>query len=257
MLVAMRGKEAHSDRKRALASLYTKSYIQTSPELAKIFQTILLHRLTPRLHAWSQDPVAATAIDILDETKAYSLDVATAHLFGHDHGTNFLGQGDCPSRERYLVAFANSQDARFGRIEFYEFTEWLRYLGLYPEPEIVTRSKQLIESLTSAMCRAAYEDAKSELTEASYPLLHPSGSRSVYKQLRRYLEKSIVDQSLLECKIAAEMLNQLVAGHETSSITLTYITYQLPSGHSFSSSFERKYSRYQLPETDLYLLHSN
>lgn len=227
MLVSMRGKEAHSDRKRALTSLYTKSYIPTSPELAKIFQKILFHSLTPRLYEWSQDPAAATAVDVLDETKAYSLDVASAHLFGYGHGTNFLGQGDCPSRERYLLAFANSQDARFGRIEFYEFTEWLRYLGLYSEPEIITRSKQLIETLTLDMCRAAHEEAKSELTEVKNPLLHSAESRSVYRQLRRYLEKSIVDHGLLERKIAAEMLNQMVAGHETSSITLTYITYQL------------------------------
>lgn len=227
MLVSMRGKGDHSDRKRALTSLYTKSYIQNSPELAKIFRKILFERLTPRLHAWSQNPAAATAVEILDETKAYSLDVISAHLFGHDHGTNFLGQGDCPSRKRYLHAFANSQDARFGRIEFYEFTEWLRYLGLYPEPDIVTRSKQLIETLTSDLCQSACGDAKSEPTEFKDPLLHSSVSRSVCGQLQSYLEKSIADHKLLERKVAAEMLNQLVAGHETSSITLTYITYQL------------------------------
>lgn len=119
-----------------------------------------------------------------------------------------------------MLAFGNSQDDRLFRIEFFDLAEALRRIGLLPTPKSVVRSIQLIEEATKKMSKAAID---------SGPGSEPDAGRNVCHHLGQSLKvpTTTVDPSLRHRSVASLMLNQLLAGHETSSIALTYLLQQL------------------------------
>ena len=92
-MFSMVRRKPHADRKRMIASLYSNSTLQSSPELRKISQTILMERLLPIIEAASkdQDPV-----DALELSLAVSMDFITAYIFGLLSGSNFFARREGP-----------------------------------------------------------------------------------------------------------------------------------------------------------------
>ena len=64
----------HSERKRKMSFVYSKSYILNSAALTAILDKVLLERLIPRAKAWSRD---AAEVDLHPETQALSIDITS------------------------------------------------------------------------------------------------------------------------------------------------------------------------------------
>ena len=94
-------------------------------------------------------------------------------------------------------------------------------------PQATHHSRHLIEEWNAAMRRMAYNRITHQSSTCgevnsttSYPL--------VYAQLRhRRLEESDLPSEELEATLSREPLDHLVASHDASGITLTYLMYML------------------------------
>ena len=141
----------HSERKRKLSFVYSKSYIQNSAALTAILDAVLLKRLIPRAEAWSRD---ATEVDLHPETQALSMDVTSCYLCGLHAGSNFTE--DIDTRDYYLRAFKQSMNGVFWH-DYPQLIRWTGSLVINLVPTIVYESQKVIEKLCSKMCEAAHQ----------------------------------------------------------------------------------------------------
>jgi hypothetical protein len=78
-MFAMGPNKPHSERKRMITHVYSKSYIQNSPELNEIVSTMLSERLLPQVRKRAQ---TENPISVHKENKAFIMDITTAYFFG-------------------------------------------------------------------------------------------------------------------------------------------------------------------------------
>lgn len=79
--------KSHSIRKRMISNIYSKSFVQSSPEVQKISQRIVFGRLLPLLDKAAVDN---RPVDVLEINYSTAMDFITAFIFGLQNGTNFL-----------------------------------------------------------------------------------------------------------------------------------------------------------------------
>lgn len=197
-LVSMVDYKAHSVQKRMLTNVYSKSYLQSSPDLKTISTTIVIDRLLPVL-----DELARTkkVINVLPFGQAIGLDFTSAYLFGLANGSDFV------------------RDAKNWEL-------WLEKYEVFKYQPPKDRAWGEIEKWCFARCEKAdrWEDSDAEK-------LSPDGNVNtipiVYRQFCRNLEKSSQSPQEKRLIVASEMLDHLIAGHETSGITFTYFIWRI------------------------------
>jgi hypothetical protein len=174
-----------------LSKIYSKSYLHESVDLRNISSIVLSQRLLPILQKVAEE---GEAINVLPLFQAVGMDFTSAFLFGTANSTTFLF--DLPGWEKWLVEYE--------RFKYLSLKE--RYLGF-------------IESWCLSLCsRIQSNEHPNEVPVATNPV--------VYSQLRQSLEK-YPDQRPLDLALASELLDHLVAGHETSGITFVYMMWEL------------------------------
>ena len=77
----------HSVRKRMISHIYSKSSVQSSPDLDKISQVMIFGRLLPLL---ARVAINKQPLDVLEINHASAIDFITAFIFGLQNGTNFI-----------------------------------------------------------------------------------------------------------------------------------------------------------------------
>ena len=197
-LVSTVNYNAHSAQKRMITNVYSKSYLQNSPDLKVISTTVVFDRLLPVL-----DELARTrkVINVLPFGQAIGLDFTSSYLFGLVNGSDFVRD---PKNwelwlEKYeIFKYQNPKDRAWGEIEKWCFDR----------------------------CEKAGGWEDSDAVE-----LGPDGNINtipvVYRQLCRSLGKSSQSPQKQRLIVASEMLDHLVAGHETSGITFTYFIWRI------------------------------
>jgi hypothetical protein len=82
---------SHALRRRRIAHVYSKSYLQTSPAVTGLVNRIIRLRLLGLIagHARCQQP-----FDTMTLLSALALDRVTGYTFGTDNGTNFLSESN-------------------------------------------------------------------------------------------------------------------------------------------------------------------
>lgn len=191
----------HSVRKRMMASVYSKSLLQTSPDMEKLSHNIIYDRLLPILRL---EAGKGSQLDVFDFSQAIAMDFISAYLFGLSSGTDFM----------------NNPDFRRHWYKTYEIAK-----NLHPQErrngEIETWCLQLCEA-TDRFLHSVDQGAVSKLV--SQPVVFAR----VFEGLSQSPEaKYKTDPSHIMLATASEMLDHLIAGHETSAITLTYLMHQL------------------------------
>jgi cytochrome P450 len=216
-MFAMGPNKQHSERKRMLFHMYSNTHIQTSPQLTKILDTVLYERMIPQMSKWARDQAA---VDVHRENKAFMMDVTSAYLFGLGNGTGFVLD---PQEKSMLSRFEQAVSAIFWMTETPFLVKWCSRLKIPLLSDQVSTSFQSIEDLVAGFCARTRESMLSANEHAH---------TSVYAQLRQKLEPRIAaDSTELDRNIAAEMMDNLQAGHEGTAITVTYMMCELSRNH--------------------------
>lgn len=236
-MFAMEEHAAHSRRKRMVSNIYAKSTVQGSPSMQRIANILLDDRFIPVLKvlAASDQP-----IEFYTVFGAITTDFTSAYVFGLQNSTNYVQQPEMGVK--FFGDFKARQQYQFWPQELPRFTGFLQYIGLlhWIVPSWVGPANQDLENWVIEM------SDKSEATvrlDGSLQEDHPEDWPTVYAQLRSAflkeaetkegrdvsVEKVVADHRLA---IASELLDHTLAGFDTSSITLTFLAWELSLLHN-------------------------
>ena len=246
----------HSQKKRTVANIYSKSYIQSSPQIAANSRTLLSARFLPLIHSTAE---SCTPVDVHDLNNAFTMDFMSAYQFGIQNSTNFTQ--DVATRQRLLHEYHSRRDYEIYSSELPLLKRWSRRLGLPVVPKFVDDANQILEDWGSSMCKAADDYLKYHAPshDSSQPF-NPGNEPIVYKQfkhgLSRLREKDPFagmellapseklgngngpESTMLE--IQSEMLDHLGAGHETSAVALTYLYWELSKQPAWQAELRKE-----------------
>lgn len=190
-LVGMSHNKPHATQKRMLSQIYSKSFLQESVDMYNIARTIFFQRVLPMLDraATSQETV-----NVLPLFQAVGMDFTSAYLFGTQNSTTYC-------------------------VNLPEWSQWLEEYEKFKYLSREARRGGFIESWCMSLCDRMQHDSASNKVPVKTEAI-------VYNRLRDSLQKS-PDSRPLDLAIASELLDHLVAGHETTGITVTYILWEL------------------------------
>ena len=198
----------HSIRKRMVSGVYSKSHLQNSKDMHEISKVLVLERFLPILHSSAENE---TPLDVLELTYALAMDFITAYLFGLSSASDFLRNIDY--RKHWLKLYRSRN-------------------GVKPESDLIPTAVAAQE--IEAWCLSLCQSAQSSQTWEKVP---NTTEAVVYNQLAHSLTKSYAPCTDSEDLIlASEMLDHIVAGQETTGITLTYLMYELSRHPSIQAS---------------------
>ena len=212
-----------------ISNTYSKSNIQASTALHAQAQVILYGRLLPIIESVSQ---AENGIDVHDLWNATTMDGMTAYQFGLKNSSNFLQ--DQAYRRHWLDLYHARKTYTFFSQELPRLTKFCKKLGIYLVPKWVDDANQELEAWTQKLCDNTMESMKA--TEAKdkgtgdMPVVLSALISGIDKERKTRGEESVLAPTTLKYErlsIASEMIDHLAAGHETSGITLTYLSWQL------------------------------
>lgn len=214
-MFAMAEPKPHLERRRMLANVYTKTYIQSSPELTDTLNTMLSERLLPQMRSWAE---TGKEVDVHRENKAFIMDCGTAYIFGLGNGTNFIQK---PEEKALLRDFELGISGLFWFAEAPSFVKFMGCFGIKLIRDEVIKSFQVMEDL----CLKMSEKAKLAMQHNSAKVR--SAPPTVYAQLRKKLEEAKNSPDAINTMTAAELLDHTQAGPDPAGITLTYVMAEL------------------------------
>ncbi|CZS98972.1 related to pisatin demethylase cytochrome P450 [Rhynchosporium graminicola] len=188
-----------------------------SPALAAQAQAIIYERLLPILTVASTPTEFPNGIGILEIWNSTAMDFIAAYQFGLKNGSNFL------------------TDETFRRHWLHMFHSRKIFLNIYLVPRWVDYHNKELEAWTQERCNntSTYLRDGSAATDenpANEPVVFKAILAGMEKERKSKGDASILGEDFLkypELSIASEMLDHLAAGHETSGIMLTYLSWHL------------------------------
>lgn len=244
------GHHPHAQKKRIMANIYSKSYLQSSAQVQTNSQELLTKRFIPLLEDLAN---SGEEVDIHEINNAFTMDFMTAYQFGISRSTNFTQ--DTEVRRKYLHLYHSRRDWQFISSEIPPiFRILMQRLGISLYPAFIHTANDWLEDWSKSMCEAADQYLRSfegsSSSAGNEPLVFrqfktglmslrqkdPTAGLEVHPHLAEGMnftrglksEDTIVPVehiSLLE--VYSDMVDQLAAGHETSGLALTYLYYEL------------------------------
>ncbi|OQE20142.1 hypothetical protein PENFLA_c017G02529 [Penicillium flavigenum] len=197
-MVGMMHNAPHAHQKRMLSKTYSKSFLQESSDLRVISKVVLWERLMPILKEAGE---TREVLNVLPLFQAVGMDFTSSFLFGLREGTRYL----------------------------FSIPEWKVWLEEYERFKYLSRDDRymgFIERWCLGFCERMEASKKQNVSSDEEKL--PSTNAVVYDQLRQsLLAQKEHDLRPLKLAIASELLDHLVAGHETTGITFTYMMWEL------------------------------
>lgn len=212
----------HSQRKRMLSNIYSKSLVLSSPLIRSSTQTVLLGRLLPVFQKSSE---TLTPVEVHKLNYAYGLDTFTPYQFGPSLGTNFIQ--DVEKRQWYLSHFFGPRPYLFSwQTEFPKLTESLLKLGIRLIPKSCEDSAHQIEAWLLDLCdQAASQDSIVKTSEPTVFTTFLNKFRDADTKAGHDVHGTEMYPHRLE--LASEMLDHKAASHEPSANTLTWLYYEM------------------------------
>jgi hypothetical protein len=196
----------HAPRRRRIAGVYTKTFIQNSPHLAAVTRTIIDGRLLPLMTEMARK---GETFCMLRLSWAASFDLITSFIFGLEAGTNLLA--DLAEVETIAGFYDDSNpQAAFWKKEVPLVNSFLTLCGWSPLGARNTRYKRAkgyLESWTLRMC----DHANSVLERSKRSPQDMGVFPVVYAQMRKCVDQDHAD-SPPESKariIASELFDHL------------------------------------------------
>ncbi|KAI0178617.1 cytochrome P450 [Hypoxylon sp. FL1284] len=222
----------HSLRKRMVSHVYSKSHLHGSPALAAQATAIINSRLLPVIA--SDD--GRRGVDVESLFCGTALDFITAYCFGLARSADLVRRR--ARRDHWLALYAARKGGGFFAQELPGLDRALRRAGLQLTPRAVDAANRELEGWCKARADAsvralAAEDdglSPSSLDTADDPVV----VRALLAGIAREEEHGGPAGPLYatavrrrELSVASEMLDHVLAGQETTGVTLTYLAYQL------------------------------
>ena len=247
----------HSQKKRTMANVYSKSYIASSPQVAANSHTLFSTRFLPLLQRLG---VTGEPTDVHDMHNAFAMDFMSAYQFGLSASTNLTQ--DVATRRNILHQYHCRRDYEFFSAEAPWLKKLTRSFGLQVVPYFVDEANVLLEDWGAGMCRKADRHlSDNDDVTSSYPGDEPvvyKHFKTGFTKLREKdpnagkatgevilpttrhesLHSSGSDTTTAE--IYSEMLDQLGAGHETSAIALTYLYWELSTDEALQQQLREE-----------------
>jgi cytochrome P450 len=198
--------DAHSARKRMMTHVFSKSYLQASPDVDGLSRELVLRRLLPVLQSAA---AAAEPVDVVHMFFAACHDFMAAFEFGLRRSTDLIRD---PEYSAHYIAIS-----------------WVK---LRDEPGNVQAAKER-EEHCMAICRSIEEDAsRNDKTTPSSPTestvnSEPDTKPVLYAQLSAGLTKAGLSSEARLIELASEMLDSMDAAREAIGIALVYLAYEL------------------------------
>jgi hypothetical protein len=222
----------HSARKRMISNVYSKSNIHSSAALAQQAQVILYERLLPIITSASESVHGGNGVDVHELWNATTMDGMTAYLFGLKNGSNFLHNE--AYRRHWFQLYHSRKTYTFFSQELPRLSRFLKRFYVYLTPKWVDDANLELEAWTKDRCDAtsAYvnDGSPAKDTEiANEPVVFGALLSGIGKEKIKGSESVLSETTLryTELSVASEMIDHLAAGHETSGITLTYLSWDL------------------------------
>ena len=215
-------------RKRILANIHSKSYVQNSPSLSAISRILIFERFLPKVEALA---ASGAVVDVHRLFNLITMDLVTAYQFGLCNSSNFI-QEDATATW-WLDLYHSRKHSTFIPQELPDLCKALAIFGINLSPKFVADANRQLEEWCLQMCDAAERQLEKEKSSEAEDI-HPENMPVVYGQLKksldaesRTLSSETQPNHAQRLIIASEMLDQLAAGQETSDITLTYLFHEL------------------------------
>ncbi|RMD44553.1 hypothetical protein DV735_g576, partial [Chaetothyriales sp. CBS 134920] len=228
----------HSQKKRTIANIYSKSTLATSPQVAANSKVLLGERILPLIQALSESDTPA---DVYGLSNGITMDFMTAYQFGIANSTNFIQNAE--ARQHHLHVYHSRRKYEFYSAE----TPWLkplcRRVGIALVPRVLDKANDFLEDFSKRMCRGAdvqlqepssfagdepvvYKHFKTGLTNLrSRDALLGKELSKITLPTSKDKHGDIPDETTSE--VYSEMLDHLGAGHETSAVALTYLMWEM------------------------------
>jgi unspecific monooxygenase len=235
-MFSMLDNRSHSVQKRKISNVYSKSFLQSSPDMSSLSAGIVFERLFPILESLAAE---STPVNIHELNFATGMDFMTAYLFGMPNGSNFLQ--DVKARQTWLAVYQSWRPYYFWASEFPRLAKLMWFwknLRAYTTSSWLDVMDNKLESTCMQMCHAVRSTLKSAL-----PSSPAAPSRATAPVVYNQLAKPSSDKGPQppfpfpqDLAIASELLDHEIAGHETIGITLTYYFHQLSQRPSLQAS---------------------
>ena len=242
------GHVPHSQKKRTMANVYSKSYLAASPQVAANSKTLLTQRILPAIQAFAE---SGQVVDVHDFDNAMTMDFMSAFQFGIHHGTNFV-QNEA-ERAHILHHYHGRRPYEFYSSELPWIKPLCRAVGIHLIPQQFDASNDILEdwlrNMGEGADRVMHEDG---LEVGAEPIVYRQFKQGLYNirnknpDAGKAVEGALIlptaadathDKTQLE--VHSEMLDHLGAGHETSAMALTYLFWEL-SKNTYLQSLLRK-----------------
>jgi unspecific monooxygenase len=207
-----------------LSNIYSKSFLQSSPHLRLISETIIFDRFLPII----QEAVSSNApVEVHDLNQGLTMDFVSAYLFGLANGENWLQNQSF--RRRMLHYYQGRKPYEFYHQEVPNLLSWTKSIGIRLIPKWCDEANGVLDTWVLGLCDRAEQCLQS--TEANVePVAYKHLNQAITKQSLQN-EGTEDDLKQQRLNIACEMNDQLTAGFETSAVALTYLLWEL-SRHS-------------------------
>lgn len=216
----MTDNKAHSSRKRLLSNIYSKSFLQSSPHIHLISETIMLDRFLPLIYKAVSDNAL---VDMHDLNQGLTMDFVSSYLYGLANGSNFLQ--DEAFRRRMLHLYQCRKPFEFYHQEVPDLLAWTKKVGLRLIPKWCDEANEVLDAWGLGFCDKADECMASTRLETE-PMVYKQLKQGILKQ-QKATGLPDEDPEKQKCEIACELYDHLTAGHETSAVALTYLFWEL------------------------------
>lgn len=227
-MFSIKESKPHSIRKRMMSNVYSKTFVQSSKDALRITYSILFDRLLPVLNASAAE---GSVLEVHELNYAITMDFVSSYIFGLSNDSNFIQ--DVEMRKKYLSWHFKRSEHSFWYQEIPRLTKLIQSIGIRLVPKWVDVANNEIQAWVLRLCKLAEKsahasDGHTEKEKRTRPVVYCQLLESLKKSAAKAEgEEKVRITANEEIHIASELLDHVVAGMDTSAITLTYLFWEV------------------------------
>ncbi|KAF4555695.1 Cytochrome P450-like protein 31 [Elsinoe fawcettii] len=208
----------HLEKRKVLNNTYSKSYIMGSSEMRAILHDVMYGKMLGKLRQYAK---AGTSVEVFSFFSSVAMDMISSWCFGQGSGSDFLN--DCPERADWQGSAKKLDPYVFYWLHMYKVVEFFDNLHLpfIPYWTIAEGEKQ------PAVCLSLCQKCAGRPNSSRQAVVFSKLASSVTDTPSSLTFTDLKSLSLPEKRLAAETMDHLLAGSDTTATTLTYLFYNL------------------------------